>query len=220
MTNQKLLSILLAAGMGLATTARAELVKNGGFELTVINGGWQQVSAVAGWTSSVSGGSAFEVQKGALQGGAAGFNPYAYEGQQYLELNAASLTSVSQSIVTNPLGHYQLSFAYAGRPDTANGMASLMNVYWGDTKLNASPLVGQTNGTWSTFSMKDLIASSASTILRFESIGPAAAPTYGSYLDAVSVNGTVPEPASAALILLGMAGLALTRRTRGQTTFR
>lgn len=214
MTIKKLLSIALAAGMGMSTAAQAELVKNGGFELTVINGGWQQLGAVSGWTSSVSGGSAFEIQKGALQGGAAGFNPYAYEGKQYLELNAASFTTVSQSIATNPLALYTLSFAYAGRPDTVNGTASLMNVYWGNTKLNASALIGQTNGTWSTFTMKDLVATNASTMLRFESIGPSAAPSYGSYLDAVSVNGTVPEPASATLLLAGIAGVALSRRRK------
>lgn len=210
--NLKKLVGVVVLGLGVGNGAHAELVKNGGFELTAINGGWQQLSSVAGWTSSVTGAGAFEIQKGALQGGVSGFNPYAYEGKQYLELNAGSLTTISQVLATDPAAHYALSFAYSGRPDTSNGAVSLMNVYWGDTKLNTSALIGQTNGSWSTFSIGNLMASGASTMLRFESIGPSSAPTYGSYLDAVSVSAVVPEPGSIALLLLGVAGFAISRR--------
>ena len=211
----KILALTMVAALGASAAARAELVKNGGFEANVISGGYQQLSAVDGWTSSASGAAAFELQKGTMQGGISGFNPYAYEGKQYLELNAGALTTISQSIATGG-GLYSLSFAYAGRPDTPGGVASMMNVYWGDTKLNASPLVGQTNGSWSVFTIKDLTATNASTWLRFESIGPTSAPSFGSYLDAVSVNRAVPEPGSIALLSLGVAGLALSRRRAGR----
>lgn len=208
----KILIFLSGLALVSAGAARAELVKNGGFESTAIDGSWQQLGAVDGWKSSAGGGNAFEIQKGALQGGSAGFNPYAYEGKQYLELNANALTSVSQSLATAGAARYTLSFAYSGRPDTARGAVSLMNVYWGDTKLNSSVLIGQTDGSWSTFTMNDLLATNAGTVLRFESLGPSASPTYGSYLDAVSVKAAVPEPATLALMLLGIAGIGMSRR--------
>ena len=215
MNLSKIVAVLFAMTLGASGTVHAELVRNGGFEANVISGSIAQLSAVDGWTSNVAGAAAFEIQKGALQGGSAGFNPYAYEGKQYLELNAATFTTVSQAIATSAPGLYSLSFAYAGRPDTANGAVSLMNVYWGANKLNSSPLVGQTNGAWSTFTINDLVAANASTMLRFESVGPASAPSYGSYLDGVSVKAAaVPEPGSIALLLLGVAGLAVSRRRK------
>lgn len=214
MNYRNICAVLLTLALGATGSAHAELVKNGGFENNVIGGAFQQVASVDGWTSNAAGNGAFEIQKGALQGGAAGFNPYAYEGKQYLELNVSTMTTISQAIATTSGGLYTLSFAYSGRPDTAGGSASQMNVYWGNIKLNSSPLMGQTTGSWSTFSVRDLIATNASTLLRFESIGPVAAPTYGSYLDAVSVSANVPEPGSIALVMLGIAGLALARRKK------
>ena len=54
----------------------------------------------------------------------------------------------------------------------------------------------------------------SSTLLRFESIGPVSAPTYGSYLDNVSVTTAVPEPESYAMMLLGLGLLGFMARRK------
>lgn len=204
------LATLVTAG---AANAATELVVNGSFESNAINTPFAQLSAVTGWTSSAKGNSAFEVQKGAKQGGVSGFNPFAADGKQYLELNTDRQTSVSQSLATTAGGMYALSFSYSGRPDTARGANSLMNVYWGSTLLTPSPLVGNTSGVWQTFS-QNVSALGSSTLLRFESVGPASSPSYGSYLDNVSVMTAVPEPESYAMMLLGLGLLGFMARRK------
>ena len=204
------LAALVTAG---AANAATELVVNGSFEDNVIATPWAPVSSVTGWTSSASGSSAFEIQKGATQGGLGGFNPVAANGVQYLELNTDRLTSISQSIATTAGGTYALSFAYSGRPDTAGGANSLMNVYWGSTLLTPTALSGNTGGTWQSFS-QNVTALGASTLLRFESVGPVSAPTYGSYLDNVSVTAAVPEPETYAMMLLGLGLLGFVARRK------
>lgn len=204
---------LLSAGTASAAT---ELVVNGSFESNPINSGVQQVSSITGWTSSVSGNTAFEIQKGSTQGGSTGFMPAAANGVQYLELNTERFTSISQTIATTTGSNYLLSFAYSGRPDTAGNASSLMNVYWGNTLLTASPLVGTTTPTWQTFS-QTVSALGSSTVLRFESVGPTSAPTYGSYLDNVSVSvSAVPEPQTWGMMLLGLGLMAFIARRKRQ----
>ena len=204
---------LLSAGTASAAT---ELVVNGSFESNSISSSWSAVSSVTGWTSSASGNSAFEIQKGTTQGGVSGFMPTAANGGQYLELNTDRLTSISQTISTSAGSSYLLSFAYSGRPDTAGNASSLMNVYWGNTLLTASPLVGTTTPTWQTFS-QTVSALGSSTVLRFESVGPTSAPTYGSYLDNVSVSvSAVPEPQTWGMMLLGLGLMAFIARRKRQ----
>ena len=204
------LASLVTAG---AANAATELVVNGSFESDVISSPYAQLSTITGWTSSVSGNTAFELQKGATQGGLSGFNPVAADGKQYLELNTESLSSTSQTLATTAGSNYTLSFAYSGRPDTPGGANSLMNVYWGSTLLTATSLIGNTGGVWQSYS-QNLTALGSSTVLRFESIGPVSAPTYGSYLDNVSVMAAVPEPETYAMMLLGLGLLGFMARRK------
>ena len=204
------LASLATAG---AANAATELVVNGSFESDVISSPYAQLSTITGWTSSVSGNTAFELQKGATQGGLSGFNPVAADGMQYLELNTESLSSTSQTLATTAGSNYTLSFAYSGRPDTPGGANSLMNVYWGSTLLTPTSLIGNTGGVWQSYS-QNLTALGSSTVLRFESIGPVSAPTYGSYLDNVSVMAAVPEPETYAMMLLGLGLLGFMARRK------
>jgi len=206
------LATLAAAG---TTHAATNLVVNGSFEDNQISSPYAQVSSVTGWSSSVSGNAAFEIQKGATQGGLSGFNPVAADGTQYLELNSNRLASVSQTVSTTAGGTYILSFSYSGRPDTPGGANSLMNVYWGNTLLTPGPLSGNTNGVWQTYS-QSLSALSSSTVLRFESVGPVSAPTFGSYLDKVSLVSAVPEPQTYAMLLLGLGLMGFVARRKRQ----
>lgn len=210
------LATLLSAGA--ASAATPELVVNGSFENNSISSSWAAVSSVTGWTSSASGSSAFEIQKGSTQGGSSGFMPSAAAGVQYLELNTDRLTSISQTIATTAGSSYLLSFAYSGRPDTAGNASSLMNVYWGSTLLTPSPLVGTTTPTWQTFS-QTVSSLTGSTVLRFESVGPVSSTSYGSYLDNVSVSAitsAVPEPQTYAMMLLGLGLMGFIARRRKQ----
>ena len=207
------LATLLSAGA--ASAATPELVVNGSFESNAISASWAAASSVTGWTSSASGNSAFEIQKGSTQGGVSGFMPTAAAGVQYLELNTDRLTSISQTIATTAGSSYLLSFAYSGRPDTAGNASSLMNVYWGNTLLTPSPLVGTTTPTWQTFS-QTVSSLTGPTVLRFESVGPVSSSSYGSYLDNVSVTSAVPEPQTYAMMLLGLGIMGLTARRRKQ----
>lgn len=205
-----LAALATLAGAG-AAHAATELVINGSFEADAIPDAVRQVSSVTGWTSSIVGGNAFEIQKGATQGGIPGFNTVAADGVQYLELNTDRYTTISQTLSTTVGGIYTLSFAYSGRPNTADGANSAMNVYWGNTLLTPTPLLGNTTGTWQTFS-QSLTALDAATTLRFESVGPSSSPSFGSYLDNVSVVSSVPEPGTYAMLLLGLVGCVARRK--------
>ncbi|MES2261341.1 MAG: DUF642 domain-containing protein [Pseudomonadota bacterium] len=194
--------------------AQAGLIVNGSFESDAIASSWAPVSTVTGWSSSASGSSAFEIQRDVAHGGQTGFNTHAADGVQYVELNTDRMTSIWQNVATVAGASYSLSFAYAGRPDTAGQASSLMNVYWGGVKLTAAPLVGLTNDAWQYFTLSGLHASSASTQLKFESVGPTSANTYGSYLDDVSVTRVVPEPGSLAIVALGLCLIGATARRK------
>lgn len=192
---------IAAAGSASAST---NLVVNGSFEQNSISSSWAPVSAVNGWSSSASGNSAFEIQKGATQGGEGGFISKAADGIQYLELNTDRLTSISQNVSTGSNGLYSLTFSYAGRPDANAAYNSEMNVYWNNALLNTSGALVATNGVWTTYTYNNLAATSALTSLKFSSIGPVQQSTYGSYLDNVSITAAVPEPSTYGMMLLGL----------------
>lgn len=198
---------------GSAHAATANLVQNGSFEANQISNspGWEQVASVTGWTSSVSGNDAFELQRGASQGGQGGFISAAADGSQYLELNTDQFTAVSQYIATSTVGSYTLSFSYAGRPDTPSGAQSSMQVFWGGRLVDTVTAV---NGVWTTDTLT-LSSSSPVTGLTFKSIGPTSAISFGSYLDKVSVTSVaaaVPEPGTYAMLLAGLGLVGFTAR--------
>ncbi|GGC91591.1 DUF642 domain-containing protein [Undibacterium terreum] len=198
-----------------AASSAANIVTNGGFEANKFDGSWTTMSSITGWTST----GAFEVQKGSNSGGLNVFD-VAYEGVQYLELNSDGLTTVSQSLHTTAGGLYDLSFVFSGRSDTPSGAASSMEVFWGN--LDLGKITAAANSGWVAYDFSNLQALSDNTTLSFKSLGPTSASSYGSYLDAVSVNSlgksaaasTVPEPATLASMSLGLGMLAFASRRR------
>ncbi|WP_025869766.1 DUF642 domain-containing protein [Methylobacillus glycogenes] len=204
------IAIISALAFASAGVQAANIVQNGSFEADNIgNAAWTYLNSVTGWQSN----GVFEIQKGATQGGQAGFNAEAYDGIQYLELNSTKLTSVWQNLSTVNGASYTLSFAFSGRPDTPNGLKSTFEVYWGDVKLINSSAKAKSD--WVEYTFEDLVATGSNTQLKFVSLGPTAAPSYGSYLDGVTVTAAVPEPSTYGMLALGLGVMGLmTRRQR------
>lgn len=207
----KISSLLLSAVLALSSSmAAANLVINGSFETlpTPLNRNgqtWGQFSILDGW--QLLNADKFEIQlatdfQNASTGYYRSFNPSSSDGSaHYLELNANQLGAIGQSFSTVVGQSYTLKFDYSGRSDSGTNNNSLANVYWGSqlvANLNETPKSG-----WQTFSYT-LKADSTTTVLKFISLGPTARPSFGSYLDAISVTSVVPEPRYFAMLMLGL----------------
>lgn len=213
-------TVVVALSLFSASSAMANMVTNGSFEnltgFSLGNGSWGLSSTLLGWTKH--GTDKFEIQLAKnYQTPATGFyNAFntSYDGAHYLELNANGLGDISQTLTTVADQRYQLSFGYSGRSDSGTGNDSLLDVYWGGTKIN--PVVVDLSPTsgWHTFNYL-LHATEDSTELRFVSRGPTRNASYGSYLDGIAVN-AVAEPATAGLMLAGLGMIGFTARRQKQ----
>jgi len=202
-----------------ATLANTNLVTNGSFEtfagpLNQNGKTWGQFATLDGWNQL--NGDKFEIQLAKdFQTNATGFynsfNSSSSDGTaHYLEINANRLDIVGQTLTTVAGQNYKLSFDYSGRSDSGAGNNSKADVYWGEelvASLNETP-----NSGWKTFNYT-LAATSASTLLKFQSIGPTGNVSYGSYLDAVSVS-AVPEPETYGMMLAGLSLIGLIARRK------
>lgn len=211
---------VLAVSLLATSSAMANIVTNGSFEelsgFALANGSWGLFSSLPGWTQKS--GDSFEIQlaknyQTAATGRYNSFNE-SYDGAHYLELNANRLGTIAQTLSTVADQIYRLSFGYSGRSDSGTGRDSLLDVYWGNVKLNPTALDAVPNSGWRTVDYF-VRASASSTELRFVSQGPSANPSYGSYLDGITVN-AVPEPTSIGLLLVGLGMIGLTTRRQRQ----
>ena len=198
---------LIVSTSALATPEN--LVRNGSFEdLTGItmNPTWAQSSALTGWSSTND--AKFEIQLAGTPSFAT-----AYDGAHYLELNSNKLGGITQTLSTIAGQSYALAFGYANRQGA--GAASSFEVYWGDTLIAS---LNTASTTWTSYSGgTPLLATSDATTLAFVSTGPSSNPSYGSYLDGVSVTtvSAVPEPETYAMLLTGLGLMATIGRRRG-----
>lgn len=196
---------LLAASSGVNA---ANMVVNGGFEADTISGAYEQLANVTGWQSD----GLFEIQRGSDHGGWPAFNT-AFEGEQYLELNSTNLTSIWQDLATTSGGLYNLSFAYSGRSDTPGDLNSALEVYWGGAQVVATSVTSHSG--WVEYHFSNLLASNSLTTLKFVSIEPQNASSYGSFLDGVVVT-AVPEPSTYGMLALGLGVMGLISRRKRQ----
>lgn len=186
-----LISCPLWASQALAGPVSPNIVVNGSFESlaqpnqTLAQGSWNNFNGIAGWNGNIE-----------VRNGAAGSTPF---GKYFVELDTTGNSSIWQMLNTVAGQRYELSFSYAQRPDH-KGQAS-NGLCWkiGDMACNA---FGQDTKTgWTTLSTS-FVAQGAQTRLSFSALG--SSDSYGTSLDNVSVS-AVPEPASLALALAGLA---------------
>jgi hypothetical protein len=174
----------------------ANIVSNWSFEEPVLQVPFEYFPSIPGW--SLASGPSIELQQG--------FNGPSFEGLQHVELDSEANSAIYQDLVTAP-GAYRLSFAFSPRPGWGE---NTMEVFWNGTLLDTLDGDGlnlaSTNWTVHTYLVT---ATGPSTRLQFAAAGTS--DSFGAYLDGVEVETVIPEPASTALCVVGLVGLAALR---------
>ncbi len=203
-------SIVLAIALLAPAWASAQnLVTNGSFEDTTQSAGsWNVYNAVNGWSTLQ--GPGIELRNNAVG--------QAYDGVNFVELdshNAIDTNSwMGQTIATTSGLDYLLSFFYSPRINVATASNGI-DVYWGSTLLNASPISGNGSGLsahqWTQYSFT--VKGTGSDLLSFRAVG--LDDSLGGSLDAVRlVTAPVPEPETYAMLLAGLAFVSFALRRR------
>ena len=202
--------LIAAALLALAASSQAaNLVTNGSFEAggpPVQNNGdaaSQQLfggsTALAGWT--VTGNQIAWIGVG---------NPYgisASTGDDFLDLTgwASTGSGVTQTLATTAGTHYTVQFDLGNSVNYNFGTQDALTVSFGGQSQSVATTQANSPSSWETYSF-DFVASGASTALSFTGL------TAQFYigLDNVVVTSAsaVPEPGSAALLMIGLLGLA------------
>lgn len=198
-----------------------QLVVNGSFEQTSLTSKGKFLGVVTGWTGGPS------LTYVAFPGTAAtgpfpaypGLAPTSPDGGNFIEQDGdPSYNGAFSQVITGltPGANYDLTFYQAaGQQNNFKGATTeRWKVTFGAQTLLSRMFSLDQGGTgaWEVVSMQ-FLASTVSQALSFLAVGtPAGAPPI-SFLDGVSMT-AVPEPASIAVLAVGVAGLAGLRRRR------
>ena len=203
----------LVPAIVLAAAPAGAQVVNGGFEAPPAASSIETRTSIPGWTASSGN---FElITSGHWQ---------PHSGNQSIDLNGTQVGSIYQDLVTQAGATYELSFWMAGNPGTSEDKT--MNFFWNGGIVGQVTFIQAGTSTanmgWRLFGSGNLVATSTTTRLEFQSTSPNA--FSGPALDDVAVTlvagppgmSNVPEPSTYALFatgLLGLAGVARRRRT-------
>ncbi len=195
------------------SASAASLLTNGGFELPSVGDPCCNTvppDPLPGWT--VDSGNV-NVVNGTFNGVPAGTN-LAYEGLQYLDLvGQGGVGSISQTFSTIAGQTYQVSFAYSR--NLFSGIDPITGSFSVDGLSESLSHTGGSNSdlNWVTYA-GSFVATGSSATLSFQS--GAGGVNEGLFLDAVSVSGAIPEPATWAMLILGFGVIGGAMRVRSR----
>ena len=210
----KWLLLGLAAAVAMPSAANATAFMNGDFELGVDTGPWFTTleagsTALTGWTI-LSG--SIDYKGDYWQAG---------DGKRSIDLNGNSAGAISQTFDTVAGTSYIVDFLLSGNPDGSPVVKTLEVSATGNAATQyLFDTTGLTHGDmgWEGRTYQ-FIATGASTTLTFASL--TAGNFYGPALDAISVAPVsvvpVPEPATWAMMIGGLAAVGTTMRRRRTT---
>lgn len=201
----KLIFAAAACVLGMASASNAVTIINGSFET-------QSPKFIGGYTTL--GTTSTDLTGWTIDSGNIDLiNTYwnAQDGNYSVDMDGGVAGTISQTVTGLVSGaFYQVSFWLAGNPDTRYDKTISAGTDEGSsafTFLQAGHFAGSMG--WQLFSF-NFQAASTSTKLTFASLTPEA---WGPALDNVSIT-TVPLPAGAPLLLVGVAGVAALRRRK------
>ncbi|EXI66439.1 MAG: hypothetical protein AW08_02553 [Candidatus Accumulibacter adjunctus] len=201
--------LTLVGALSAGALAQAAPFQNGSFESASLNPGTFTTlglnnSQITGWT--VSGGNIDYI----------GSYWQAAQGNRSIDLAGNTLGTISQTFDTQVGWLYTVQFAMAGNTD-GGPTTKLLEVVAGDEddqfSFNQSGK-SRSNMGWVDHSFQ-FTADTAQTTLSFSALNGTCC--YGAALDNVRITaqpGSVPEPASALLVALSLAGLGWSRKQR------